>query len=265
MWKILVAFMVFLLACTSALALEPTYNIVVKDNGQSVVLVELEKGGTYTIKVPPDAQIEAKGALFVRNESTITAYTGSVKKGLIAYTTELYTAKIKDVWQFSADFGKDIPKITVVVPEQVYLKSFEPQPVIHNNKLIFNNTKSVSVSYSFVANGPEEDVKTVYIYLGLTGLALAGICFMVWYIKKPKELSAQQNIVKTLPHNERRIINILLEHGGEIKRNLLERTSKISKSSLANSLNNLEKKNIIEIDKTFVVHTVRLSEWFKGI
>jgi len=50
-----------------------------------------------------------------------------------------------------------------------------------------------------------------------------------------------------------------------MKRNKLERESKISKSSLANSLNNLEKKNILEIDKTYVVHTVKISDWFNKL
>lgn len=52
---------------------------------------------------------------------------------------------------------------------------------------------------------------------------------------------------------------------GEMKRNRFESESRISKSSLENLLNNLEKKNIIGIDKTYVVHTVKISDWFKRL
>ena len=76
------------------------------------------------------------------------------------------------------------------------------------------------------------------------------------------KLKNRQNILKTLPANENKITRILIENNGGIKRSKLERLSGISKSSLAASLKNLERKKIIQLDKTYKSHYVRLTKWF---
>ena len=52
---------------------------------------------------------------------------------------------------------------------------------------------------------------------------------------------------------------------GRMKRSKLERESGVSKSSLAASLKNLERKKIIEVDRTYASHYVRFTEWFNGL
>jgi len=71
--------------------------------------------------------------------------------------------------------------------------------------------------------------------------------------------------MKTLSKNEDKAITLLAASNGEMKRNLLERKSGLAKSSLASCLNMLERKNIVEVDKTSVVHFVRFTEWFKEL
>ncbi len=252
------------LLCLSVFAAVPTYTITIKENGQCDVLIELEKGSEYSLSLPPDAQLTEQGAVYFRNNSIITAYTGDLGKGTIGYTTDSYTVKIKDVWRFEMSFSEPA-NATVLLPENIYIKSIYPVPVIRDDSLVFGNTGDIAIGYGFSqAREPVKGKSPLrYIILGLTTLIV--IAIVVWHLRMPAAKSAKQNIIRTLPHNERKIINILIENNGEIKRNVLERLSRISKSSLANSLNNLEKKNIIEIDKTFVVHYVRLSQWFRGI
>src|SRR3989338_3613373 len=62
---------------------------------------------------------------------------------------------------------------------------------------------------------------------------------------------AQMNILRAANHNEGVVLRVILKHNGQVKRNMLEKETKLPKSSLASSLHNLEKKNIIEIDRTF--------------
>ena len=55
---------------------------------------------------------------------------------------------------------------------------------------------------------------------------------------------------------------MLLSSSGKARRNELERRSEVSKSSLAMALNRLEKRKIIEIDRTATTHFVKLSDYF---
>lgn len=57
----------------------------------------------------------------------------------------------------------------------------------------------------------------------------------------------------------------LIENKGSMRRNVLERTIGLSKSSLANAINQLEQKGILEVDKTDKVHFIRFSEWFRKL
>jgi len=87
-------------------------------------------------------------------------------------------------------------------------------------------------------------------------------------IEKEKETGLskeKKNIINTLTDNESKIVNAILKHDGVIKRNNLEHETEIAKSSLAAALNNLEKRNIVHINKTRTVHTVELTDWFKSL
>ncbi len=81
----------------------------------------------------------------------------------------------------------------------------------------------------------------------------------------PHITDTQMNILRAANHNEAKVLKIILKHNGHLKRNELERESGISKSSLASALKNLEGKNIIHIDRSFFVHYLTLSDWFKGL
>lgn len=88
-------------------------------------------------------------------------------------------------------------------------------------------------------------------------------------IKKEEDVlvlsKGKRNVMKTLSGNEIKIINTLLEHEGKMLRNDLEKISGIPKSSLSVAINNLERKNIIQVDKSEWTHEVELTEWFKSL
>jgi uncharacterized membrane protein len=72
----------------------------------------------------------------------------------------------------------------------------------------------------------------------------------------------KKEMMETFNENDLKIANFLLSAGGKSRRNDLERRSGISKSSLAMALNRLEKRKIIEIDRTSTTHFVKLSDYF---
>ena len=75
----------------------------------------------------------------------------------------------------------------------------------------------------------------------------------------------QLNVIRAASSGEATVLRIMLKHHGHIKRNALERESELSKSSLASVLKNLERKKLLEIDRTFFVHHVSLSDWFRNL
>jgi len=80
-----------------------------------------------------------------------------------------------------------------------------------------------------------------------------------------KITQGMENVMAALTPNEKLVVKVLLEHGGMLRRNEIARGAKISKSSLAAALTKLEEKKIVEIDRTFVVHNVKLTDWFLSL
>lgn len=78
-------------------------------------------------------------------------------------------------------------------------------------------------------------------------------------IQKEREI-----LLSSLTENERIVINLLMEHGGELLRTEISRGTNLPKSSLAMALKKLEDRKIIEIDKTFTIHRIKFTEWFKS-
>jgi uncharacterized membrane protein len=72
----------------------------------------------------------------------------------------------------------------------------------------------------------------------------------------------KKEMMETFNENDKAIVGFLLSSQGKSKRNELERKTGISKSSLAKAINRLEKRKIIEIDRTSTTHFVKLSEYF---
>ncbi|NCN65412.1 MAG: hypothetical protein GW779_05805 [Candidatus Altiarchaeum hamiconexum] len=74
----------------------------------------------------------------------------------------------------------------------------------------------------------------------------------------------RENLLLSLTENERIVINVLMEHEGDLLRTEIARGTKLPKSSLAMALKKLEDRKIIEIDKTFTIHKVKFTTWFKS-
>jgi uncharacterized membrane protein len=259
---ILMMLMIMPLAVLEARAIS-TYNILVDESGEAAVVVEINAVGLVTLPIQPDSSgIRVKGALYRTENSTMELSIASMQKAVILYKTSMLTDKTGENWTLRMDLLGD-SDVTLALPKHAVIKSTVPKAFIDSeeyNKLVFQNTSSIEIEYAF---GEKPSNSLLPLALG-AGAVLAGAGAAAYILsknKKPLKQSAKEKILKTLSVNERAIVQTLMEKG-EMKRSDLEKTTKMAKSSLANTLNNLERKNIVEIDKTYTAHFVKFTGWF---
>jgi preprotein translocase subunit YajC len=254
-----------------ASAIDTSYNIIVEDNGNSLVIIELSSQGLITLNIPDDVNdVKVKGALYKLNDdNTIDISIGSTNKALVLYQTALMTTKQGSEWLFNAKFDQK-SNLQLALPKNVLVKLTNPEAFIENSnytKINFVNITSAEAKYHFTNEIIEPSISNknkiidsfwLFIIIGI--IIFIG---MLYYVLRPKkQKSSKNNVIKTLSKNERIVVNMLIENNGEMKRNQLELKSKIAKSSLANTLNNLQNKKILSIDKTYTTHYIKLERWF---
>jgi uncharacterized membrane protein len=268
--------------------------IIVAENGNSFVIITLEGEGTVDLPLPLDVnEPEIEGALYVQTEDGIELSIGSTQYADIAYQTSLFTEKTQDEWNFYMHLPEiNFLDITLSLPENAIILNTKPLGVMkqeEGSKNIYwelREEDAVNVTYKFsiseitttttiiaptttISSEKEKGEETYYWAISFIMIALIAIAAYYFQQRKKqqqkiKSTDGMLNIIRTLTENERKVVEILLEHGGELRRNDLGKISKISKSSLSVALHNLENKNIVEIDRTFTVHNITLTEWFKS-
>jgi len=267
MFKRLLILVLLLLPVASALDSE--YNIIVEDNGNALVIINLEGSGLVNIPLQKDVDdVKVKGALYKINDQSIDVSIGSTQEAVELYKTAYLTTKLNDQWKFKLDLINNT-MTTVALPNYVIVSETKPNAFIEElnyTKIVFQDTNSIEISYKFpddIIIEPDEH-RNYLLWIINLGFVIIVALGASGYILRNKK-SNKKNVIKTLSHNERKVINTLLENKGAIKRNDLERKTKLAKSSLANTLNMLERKKIIEIDKTYTTHFVKFTRWFNGL
>ncbi len=276
------------LLLAAPVAAEISYFFDVAENGETAVTIELTEPAA--IAVPADVAVpEVEGGSFVREGKNLIIEPDGA--ATVTYASSLFTRKQEGVWHFENNIPS-ADSVVVVLPQAVHVVQAIPKAVFEKAdrwQLSWENINgSISVSYVRVAQAeaarraltvPLPDYSSRNMGF-LLFLLIAGIAFyfcrrqsreVVKEVKKlvkempPNISEAQMNVIRAANPNEALVLKLLLKHNGHVKRNLLERDSGLSKSSLASSLKNLEKKNIITIDRTFFVHYITLSQWFRDL
>ncbi len=256
--------LILLLIIPPAYSMDSSYTVVVEENGNSLVLIDLEGSGLVNIPLQKDVDdVRIRGGLYVLNNESVDVSIGSTQEAVVLYKTSLLTLK-HEVWDFSIDLADTANEsVMVAIPKDAVIIETQPDAIIETvnfTRLSWEgDLESVSVRYEF----PEETVvvqeENDFPYgLVAAGVAFLGVIAAVFAFKKSKK----QNVIKTLSRNERIVVNAILENNGGMKRNMLERKTKLAKSSLAHTLNNLERKKIVLIDKTNATHYVKFTRWF---
>lgn len=285
------------LAVATVKAGELEYTVTVKENGESLVIISINGTGIYTVPIQDDvAEMKVKGALYNIDNQSAQVAVGSAGRAIILYKTQMLTAKQKNIWVLAMNTS-NTSRVTLNLPKQATIMTTSPRAFIsgedYKEITMEGNVQRVEVMYQFASQAlPLLDAMNQAETLDAAGnqagtiqtykenklasskgflatgaaAALAATSATIIIRKKRKKTSGnKENIMKTLPKNEEVIINLMLENGNSMKRSNIERKSKIAKSSLASSLQNLEKKKIVEVDRTCTAHFVRLTKWFEGL
>jgi len=74
-----------------------------------------------------------------------------------------------------------------------------------------------------------------------------------------------KDIMGTLTQNELSVVEILIKYDKTLTRAEISRGTGISRSSLSAALTRLEQGKIVEVDRTYMMHSVKLTRWFKSL
>lgn len=267
------------------------YLIKVQENGNTMTTIHVQEQ-TIFIPLPPDIitpQIENG-----RYESTESGIIVTAEQqARITYTSAQSTWKDEGLWHLEMEAAEN-SKVQLIFPPTVKIVQARPRPHIAKDQELELRWDDVSgtIALTYVFMGNEEPAgdaafssTTRYFAIGLGVIVLV---LLAWYYskhyryrQKKEHLSSpnlkkegvpelnitdgQMNILRAANENEALVLRIILRHNGHIKRNTLEKETSLPKSSLASALHNLEKKNIVVIDRTFHVHYLTLSSWFKQL
>lgn len=273
-WRKGILLLVLILLAPSIRA-EVNYLFEVAENGETFVTIDLDQKTSITF--PPDAdspEIE-EGTLEYVNENTAIADTNTT--ATIRYASSYHTRKEKGVWHFEALTKAD--NIELILPQAVHVVQTTPKATLVKEEtwqLTWENANNISASYVQVNQAeltpiqkPQKFQTEIILLIVILAITAAYYVYTsnkkITHTTKPNISEGQLNIIRAANQNEATVIKIILQNNGHVKRNALERESQLSKSSLASVLKNLEKKNIITIDRTFFVHHIALTNWFKEL
>lgn len=252
-----------------------SYDVLVQESGNSIVMASLEGSGLHLLELPIDAKPEVRGALYLQEKNILSVSVGSTEKAVIAYQTSTFTSKDEN-WKLNINL--DGPA-KVSFPKNAQIISISPQAFVKEadvKTIDFQDGKAEIVYkieninlQAYLDNMDSHKFETIVTYVILAALCmilLAGLFFVIRRPKKVKEATAttshKNNVLKTLSNNEKKVVQILLANNNSAKRSLIEKQSRIAKSSLASTLYQLENKNLIEVDRENTAHFVRLTSWF---
>ena len=294
MKKLLIFAIVLALMPIGASALSAQYDIVVGDFGDSFVAISVDGSGEVTLPMPADFEnLNVEGALYAKNEAGgLELYIGGTGSASVSYETSVYTAKSGKTWTFSASVPAGIAKdVNAYLPKQADISNVQPagktEQLSDSEKIIWQLTPGqAEVSANYVITQEPRSAVANAVLLLVVILILVGIFGAVVLLKqdffgknavpqpvikkaikaeKERENKGQKDVIKTLTDNETKIVELLIENKGTLKRNKLEFESRISKSSLAAALANLERRNVVQVDRARTVHIVEFTEWFRRL
>ena len=248
---------------------EISYFFQVQNNGETNVTIKLNE--STQLPAMPDVTPNIEGGTLEKKENTL--YVKTDNTAIITYISSYYTRKEKGVWHFEAK-SINADNVELILPQEVHVVQSQPTANFQKEeawKLTWENTSEATASYVSVhqASYPQKTQTKIpsNIIIGLLILAIIAYFFLAKgkAILKPKITEGQLNIMRAANANEALVVQTMLKYNGRIKRNALEKETKLSKSSLASTLKNLEKKNIVNIDRTFYVHYITLTPWFQNL
>lgn len=266
-----------LLLCSLASAATSSYDVTIEEGGNALVVLVISGEGTVNVPLPLDVgSPTVEGGIYLTAENGIDIVV--IDSASVIYKSNLLTIDQEGVWVFDLELSDTATSsLTLSLPKTVSIQESSPAATITqtddsvNLLWTLSGDNLVTVSYTLGELSSEASTQQPADYsMIIIVLVVIVILLAVFLLKKKTSkakpvTSGKQNVLKTLTDNERSVVEALMRHGGEIRRNKLEKLTGISKSSLAGTLTNLESRNVVEIDKSRNVHLVALSGWFSSL
>lgn len=262
---------VLMIAAVNAEINNVEYQFVIEENGNTIVGITITGSGTLDIPIQRDVDdVRVEGGLYVIEDDILGVAIGPDEKAVVLYKTSQLTEKFGEEWEFFAPVvNKENNVVRVAMPDKTVIKGAIPDPEIFYEgfiKLKWENVEDIKVAYDFpldIERDNEVGSKSNLFYaLGL--VVIIGM-IVFYYVKRKGSKSRREQILQTFGENEEKIVRFLIEKNGSAKRNLIEKDLGIAKSSLAAAVNNLERKKILEINRDYSKHIIKLQRWFRKL
>jgi uncharacterized membrane protein len=273
---------ILLLVLLSAVTVSAgTFSYEVSANGEVVADLEFTESGA--LNLPEDAAIQDILGITLDPRPDGVAVTVTSQPATLSYTSSHHTRKERGIWYFTATTSHD-SQVSLSLPGNVKVVTSVGHASITGGDTLtleWENVTDISASYIFIGEPsvitpPRSSQLPLLVSILILLVVVSVVSFIRFKVKpktkpkkadeeKPNITDGQMNVIRAANINEAKIMELLLKHNGHMKRNKLEKHSQLSKSSLASSLNNLEKKNIVTVDRTFHVHYVKLTQWFTDL
>jgi len=271
------AFFLLLVLASSAYSSE-IITLDVDRSGSTSVTLSLEGGGSSSIFIPQDSSNFriVGGSYEVVNDTAIIS-SGSSGFTTFSYSSSELTTKTSSSWKlfFTAPENSTV---SVYMPAHARLISSSPHPARvsaddSRSSLEFQGGQ-IRLEYELKSLPEPEQSDSGLILPSVIILAMSLVIAAYLLRSKNNEpkasekkpsldlTSGKKEMMETFNENDKIIVNYLFSCDGKSKRNDLEKKTSISKSSLAKAINRLEKRKIIEIDRTSTTHFVKLSDYF---
>lgn len=269
-----------LLVMLSASHATLTYTVDTDRSGFSSVILSLEDEQEASINLPEDARnFRIVGGSYSIVDGTAHIEASKTGFATFSFSSDVLTSKTDSGWELLA-FPPEEAEILIYMPPYATIEDAIPQPrKVYSEEsrtlIEIGYADTVTVSYRLEEQplpASEGESSALYVLAVAIVVAAAAIAFSLRGPRVQKEpmqreptlemTPGKKEMMGTFNENDLRIVNFLFESGGRSKRNMLERGTDISKSSLAMALNRLEKRKIIEMDRTATTHFVKLSDYF---
>ena len=256
------------------------YTVDTDRSGSSSIILSLEGENSANVSLPADAANfrVVGGSYEVINDSAVVS-SGASGITTFSFSTSSLATKTADGWKLSVSPSSG-SRVQVYMPAFAVIRDSVPQPARVSSEdsrtlLEFGYADLISVEYRLEEPlAQPADSSDVYLLAAAIVIALGVVIASFVLRSNPKQKApsekkptmqitpGKKEMMETFNENDMKIVDTLLKQGGKSRRNELERKTGISKSSLAMAINRLEKRKIIEIDRSATTHFIKLSEYF---
>ncbi len=260
------------------------YTVDIDRSGFSSVTLSLEDEQGANVTLPEDARnFRIVGGSYSKVNDTAIVMAGKTGFATFSFSSDALTSKTDSTWKLLL-FPPARSTTLIYMPPYATVEDSFPQPrrvsaEDSRAQLEIGYSNNITVHYRLEEQPlpvAESDMPAFYILAAAIVLASAAVIVSIILRggtlipsrqkeeKKPTlgMTAGKKEMMETFNENDTKIVDFLLSKRGKSRRNELERETGISKSSLAMALNRLEKREVIEIDRTSTTHFVKLSERF---